>query len=150
MHLVTATGHAWNYSLRMALKGTCQFVASRGLKFKTFILLSCYFSFGLTSDVWCALCCLKSSLNVTSLPFHLLSIAMGCIYTEAKNYPREPAAHVAISEFSCTIFYLFYLLFVIQEDVLRTRKFLATFNLTLFFSHGGEAMIFICKGHKRK
>lgn len=23
---------------------------------------------------------------------------MGCIYTEAKNYPREPAAHVAISE----------------------------------------------------
>lgn len=26
------------------------------------------------------------------------SIAMGCIYTEAKNYPREPAAHVAISE----------------------------------------------------
>jgi hypothetical protein len=63
---------------------------------------------------------------------------MGCIYTEAKNYPREPAAHVAISEFSCTIFYLFYLLFVIQEDVLRTRKFLATFNLTLFFSHGGH------------
>jgi hypothetical protein len=51
MHLVTATGHAWNYSLRMALKGTCQFVASRGLKLKTFILLSCYFSFGLTSDV---------------------------------------------------------------------------------------------------
>ncbi|CAJ1939759.1 unnamed protein product [Sphenostylis stenocarpa] len=27
----------------------------------------------------------------------LQSIAMGCIYTEAKNYPREPAAHVAIS-----------------------------------------------------
>lgn len=26
----------------------------------------------------------------------LESIAMGCIYTEAKNYPREPAAHVAI------------------------------------------------------
>ncbi|KAL1365818.1 hypothetical protein HN51_013784 [Arachis hypogaea] len=26
----------------------------------------------------------------------LHSIAMGCIYTEAKNYPREPAAHVAI------------------------------------------------------
>lgn len=25
---------------------------------------------------------------------------MGCIYTDAKNYPREPAAHVAISEFS--------------------------------------------------
>lgn len=23
---------------------------------------------------------------------------MGCIYTEAKNYPREPAAHVAISK----------------------------------------------------
>lgn len=29
---------------------------------------------------------------------HECSIAMGCIYTEAKNYPREPAAHVAISE----------------------------------------------------
>ncbi|KAL4569497.1 hypothetical protein LXL04_025136 [Taraxacum kok-saghyz] len=26
----------------------------------------------------------------------LKSIAIGCIYTEAKNYPREPAAHVAI------------------------------------------------------
>ncbi|XP_078173111.1 appr-1-p processing enzyme family protein [Carex rostrata] len=26
----------------------------------------------------------------------LQSIATGCIYTEAKNYPREPAAHVAI------------------------------------------------------
>ncbi|KDP41268.1 hypothetical protein JCGZ_15675 [Jatropha curcas] len=26
----------------------------------------------------------------------LQSIAMGCIYTETKNYPREPAAHVAI------------------------------------------------------
>ncbi|KAI3738379.1 hypothetical protein L2E82_28408 [Cichorium intybus] len=26
----------------------------------------------------------------------LQSIAMGCVYTEAKNYPREPAAHVAI------------------------------------------------------
>lgn len=26
----------------------------------------------------------------------LQSIAMGCIYTENKNYPREPAAHVAI------------------------------------------------------
>ncbi|KAL2344607.1 hypothetical protein Fmac_005892 [Flemingia macrophylla] len=26
----------------------------------------------------------------------LRSIAVGCIYTEAKNYPREPAAHVAI------------------------------------------------------
>ncbi|GKA72564.1 hypothetical protein Tco_0778780 [Tanacetum coccineum] len=25
------------------------------------------------------------------------SIAMGCIYTEAKDYPREPAAHVSIS-----------------------------------------------------
>ncbi|KAK1296690.1 hypothetical protein QJS10_CPB15g01342 [Acorus calamus] len=24
------------------------------------------------------------------------SIAMGCVYTETKNYPREPAAHVAI------------------------------------------------------
>lgn len=30
----------------------------------------------------------------------MISIAMGCIYTEAKNYPREPAAHVAISELS--------------------------------------------------
>lgn len=33
------------------------------------------------------------------------SIAMGCIYTEAKNYPCEPAAHVAISENSfCSVF----------------------------------------------
>jgi hypothetical protein len=34
----------------------------------------------------------------------VISIAMGCIYTEAKNYPREPAAHVAISELSCQYF----------------------------------------------
>ncbi|RLN41558.1 hypothetical protein C2845_PM01G03270 [Panicum miliaceum] len=27
---------------------------------------------------------------------NVVSIATGCIYTEAKNYPREPAAHVAI------------------------------------------------------
>ncbi|KAE8710188.1 hypothetical protein F3Y22_tig00110327pilonHSYRG00143 [Hibiscus syriacus] len=27
---------------------------------------------------------------------HCYRIAMGCIYTETKNYPREPAAHVAI------------------------------------------------------
>lgn len=29
---------------------------------------------------------------------------MGCIYTEAKNYPREPAAHVAISKSSRLMF----------------------------------------------
>jgi hypothetical protein len=36
--------------------------------------------------------------QLTYLVIYLCSIAMGCIYTEAKNYPREPAAHVAISE----------------------------------------------------
>lgn len=39
------------------------------------------------------------SLFLTYMLMEILcSIAMGCIYTEAKNYPREPAAHVAISE----------------------------------------------------
>lgn len=35
---------------------------------------------------------------------HECSIAMGCIYTEAKNYPREPAAHVAISKKSSFVY----------------------------------------------
>ncbi|KAJ6792522.1 protein GDAP2-like protein [Iris pallida] len=39
----------------------------------------------------CYLSCLESLIENG-----LQSIALGCIYTEAKNYPREPAAHVAI------------------------------------------------------
>ncbi|KAK8643432.1 hypothetical protein V6N13_012731 [Hibiscus sabdariffa] len=43
-----------------------------------------------------ALChCYRSCLELL-IESGLRSIAMGCIYTEAKNYPREPAAHVAI------------------------------------------------------
>ncbi|GFZ00210.1 appr-1-p processing enzyme family protein [Actinidia rufa] len=40
--------------------------------------------------------CYRSCLELL-IENGLKSIAMGCIYTEAKNYPREPAAHVAIS-----------------------------------------------------
>ena len=43
--------------------------------------------------------------------FHVISIAMGCIYTEAKNYPREPAAHVAISELYCQYLLSFLFMF---------------------------------------
>ncbi|PWA57530.1 appr-1-p processing enzyme family protein [Artemisia annua] len=39
--------------------------------------------------------CYRSCLELL-IESGLQSIAMGCIYTEAKNYPREPAAHVAI------------------------------------------------------
>ncbi|KAL4383101.1 hypothetical protein GQ457_15G004710 [Hibiscus cannabinus] len=39
--------------------------------------------------------CYRSCLELL-IEIGLHSIAMGCIYTEAKNYPREPAAHVAI------------------------------------------------------
>ncbi|WJX50910.1 hypothetical protein P8452_37156 [Trifolium repens] len=39
--------------------------------------------------------CYRSCLELL-VDSGLRSIAMGCIYTEAKNYPREPAAHVAI------------------------------------------------------
>ncbi|OVA00727.1 CRAL-TRIO domain [Macleaya cordata] len=39
--------------------------------------------------------CYRSSLELL-IENGLQSIAMGCIYTENKNYPREPAAHVAI------------------------------------------------------
>ncbi|KAL1317518.1 hypothetical protein HN51_069780 [Arachis hypogaea] len=39
--------------------------------------------------------CYRSCLEVL-IENGLQSIAFGCIYTEAKNYPREPAAHVAI------------------------------------------------------
>lgn len=39
--------------------------------------------------------CYRSCLEVL-IENGLQSIATGCIYTEAKNYPREPAAHVAI------------------------------------------------------
>ncbi|KAK6931304.1 CRAL-TRIO lipid binding domain [Dillenia turbinata] len=39
--------------------------------------------------------CYRSCLELL-IENGLQSIAVGCIYTEAKNYPREPAAHVAI------------------------------------------------------
>ncbi|KAF5745440.1 appr-1-p processing enzyme family protein [Tripterygium wilfordii] len=39
--------------------------------------------------------CYRSCLELL-IENGLRSIAMGCLYTEAKNYPREPAAHVAI------------------------------------------------------
>ncbi|KAK9116589.1 hypothetical protein Sjap_015536 [Stephania japonica] len=39
--------------------------------------------------------CYRSCLELL-IENGLKSIAVGCIYTEAKNYPREPAAHVAI------------------------------------------------------
>lgn len=39
--------------------------------------------------------CYRSCLELL-IENGLHSIAMGCIYTESKNYPREPAAHVAI------------------------------------------------------
>ncbi|XP_047937730.1 protein GDAP2 homolog isoform X2 [Salvia hispanica] len=39
--------------------------------------------------------CYRSCLELL-IDNRLHSIAMSCIYTEAKNYPREPAAHVAI------------------------------------------------------
>ncbi|MED6134816.1 hypothetical protein PIB30_040524 [Stylosanthes scabra] len=39
--------------------------------------------------------CYRSCLEVL-IENGLRSIAFGCIYTEAKNYPREPAAHVAM------------------------------------------------------
>ena len=39
--------------------------------------------------------CYRSCLELL-IENGLQSIAMGCIYSDAKNYPREPAAHVAI------------------------------------------------------
>lgn len=48
-------------------------------------------------------------VKLTYLLLEMCSIAMGCIYTEAKNYPREPAAHVAISEISLFVCYTFLL-----------------------------------------
>ncbi|GFQ02061.1 protein gdap2 homolog [Phtheirospermum japonicum] len=39
--------------------------------------------------------CYRSCLELL-IENGLQSIAIGCIYTDAKNYPREPAAHVAI------------------------------------------------------
>lgn len=39
--------------------------------------------------------CYRSCLE-TLIDLGLQSIALGCIYTESKGYPREPAAHVAI------------------------------------------------------
>ncbi|KAK1273026.1 hypothetical protein QJS04_geneDACA007938 [Acorus gramineus] len=39
--------------------------------------------------------CYRSCLELL-IENGLQSIAMGCVYTETKNYPREPAAHVAI------------------------------------------------------
>ncbi|KAA3488191.1 Protein GDAP2 [Gossypium australe] len=48
--------------------------------------------------------CYRSCLELL-IENGLRSIAMGCIYTEAKNYPREPAAHVAIT--LCLILLIF-------------------------------------------
>jgi len=50
---------------------------------------------------------LKILLQVIYSAFDVVSIATGCIYTEAKNYPREPAAHVAISEFADLLLLLY-------------------------------------------
>jgi len=59
---------------------------------------------------------------------YFISIAMGGIYTEAKNYPREPASHVAISKFFylCLLsLYLCYRIFLIilcmNENILSVN-----------------------------
>lgn len=65
----------------------------------------------------CLLFCCFWSKIITILDMYECSIAMGCIYTEAKNYPREPAAHVAISE---KISYAL-LLFLASVDILWTK-----------------------------
>lgn len=44
----------------------------------------------------CYRSCLEALIDVG-----LQSIALGCIYTESKGYPREPAAHVAIRTVRC-------------------------------------------------
>lgn len=82
MLLVTAIGLAWNFSLKMGLRG---YLVANNMLFSFFQLVY-------------LLCC-YSCVNLKLLFYvHECSIAMGCIYTEAKNYPREPAAHVAISK----------------------------------------------------
>ncbi|KAL6648790.1 hypothetical protein ACP70R_013014 [Stipagrostis hirtigluma subsp. patula] len=47
--------------------------------------------------------CYRSCLELL-IENGLESIATGCIYTEAKNYPREPAAHVAINKMTAIVF----------------------------------------------
>jgi hypothetical protein len=40
------------------------------------------------------------------------SIALGCIYTESKGYPREPAAHVAIRKCPIEMVFLGYGIYI--------------------------------------
>lgn len=64
---------------------------------------------------------LSVNLLIKAVVQYECSIATGCIYSEAKNYPREPAAHVAISNsfFSLNIFYIsLYFLDVLIAHVL--------------------------------
>ncbi|KAG5059520.1 hypothetical protein JHK87_000549 [Glycine soja] len=53
--------------------------------------------------------CYRSCLELL-IDHGLKSIAMGCIYTEVKNYPREPAAHVAISFYTLYCPFVLYIL----------------------------------------
>jgi hypothetical protein len=46
----------------------------------------------------------------------MCSIAFGCIYTEANGYPREEAAHVAISKFTCQERFVYMCFCIDHED----------------------------------
>ncbi|MQL73575.1 hypothetical protein Taro_005930 [Colocasia esculenta] len=68
--------------------------------------------------------CYRSCLELL-IENGLQSIATGCIYTEAKNYPREPAAHVAIIKQSNVIFGSCALIEFLQRNLSGTvRRFL--------------------------
>ena len=83
----------------------------------------------LTSDLRCFKLCNLKLAHLVTYSFHFLSIAMGCIYTEAKNYPREPAAHVAISEFFHSVlsftFGIYYLYLLLLVFIMKWREYYA-------------------------
>lgn len=55
-----------------------------------------FFQTELEGDKLCSMLCVYVFLNDTR------SIALGCIYAESKEYPREQAAHVALRELTFT------------------------------------------------
>jgi hypothetical protein len=77
---------------------------------------------------------------------------MGCIYTEAKNYPREPAAHVAISEFifvyslfTCALKYFLYVNGNILSVNLEAAFATNDFQSSGAFRHPSH-FILLCRG----
>ena len=83
----------------------------------------------------------------SGFPF-VYSIALGCIYTESKGYPREPAAHVAIRKCPIEMVFLGHGIYINIWSVL-TNLFLSMILKLLATWKAGTVRRFLEK-HKDK